>query len=52
MKVVGGFYLWVLIAIRFFRWTSVQRVTDEQERRRRRRERLTLEALDRELEAK
>ena len=51
MKVLGGFYLWVLIAIRFFRWTGVQRVADEQERRRRRQERLTLEALDRELEA-
>ncbi len=51
MKVVGGFYLWVLIAIRFFRWTGVQRAADEQERRRRRQERLTLEALDREFDA-
>lgn len=51
MKVLGGFYLWILIAIRFFRFTSEQRKADEEARRRRRQERLTLEALERELEA-
>ena len=33
MKVLGGAYLWTLIAIRFFRWSAAQRRTDEQERR-------------------
>ena len=33
MKVLGGAYLWTLIAIRFFRWSAAQRRLDEQERR-------------------
>jgi putative membrane protein len=28
MKVIGGFYLWTLIAIRFFRYTAAQREKD------------------------
>ena len=35
MKVIGGGYLWALIAFRFFRWSSAQRRADEAERRRR-----------------
>lgn len=35
MKVIGGGYLWTLIAIRFFRWAAAQRHTDEMERRQR-----------------
>ena len=33
MKVLGGLYLWTLIAIRFFRFAAVQRRADAQERR-------------------
>ncbi len=32
-KVVGGFYLWTLIAIRFFRYATRQRVADDARRR-------------------
>jgi putative membrane protein len=34
MKVLGGTYLWLLIAIRFFRFSARQREIDSQERRR------------------
>ena len=33
MKVLGGLYLWTLIAIRFFRFSAVQRHADATERR-------------------
>ncbi len=33
MKVLGGAYLWTLIAVRVFRWSAAQRRLDEQERR-------------------
>ena len=33
MKVLGGFYLWTLIGIRFFRFSSAQRRADAAERR-------------------
>jgi putative membrane protein len=33
MKVVGGFYLWILIAIRFFRYTAGLRRADLDRRR-------------------
>ena len=33
MKVLGGFYLWTLIAIRFFRYSAAQRHADAEERR-------------------
>ncbi len=33
MKVLGGAYLWVLIAIRFFGWSASQRRHDESQRR-------------------
>jgi len=36
MKVVGGFYLWILIAIRFFKIAGQNRQADEQARRDRR----------------
>lgn len=36
MKVLGGTYLWLLIAIRFFRFSSGQSAADLRERRRRR----------------
>ena len=32
MKVVGGFYLWILIAIRFFRYVASQRTADLERR--------------------
>ena len=35
MKVLGGFYLWTLIAIKFFRYSAAQRHADAEERRRR-----------------
>lgn len=35
MKILGGGYLWTLIAIRFFRWSSAQRRSDEAEQRQR-----------------
>jgi len=35
MKVLGGLYLWTLIAVRFFRFSAVQRHDDAAERRRR-----------------
>lgn len=35
MKVLGGFFLWVLIAIRFFRYSAEQRRADAEARRRR-----------------
>ena len=35
MKVLGGFYLWTLIAIRFFRFSAAQRHADADERRKR-----------------
>ena len=35
MKVLGGFYLWTLIAIRFFRYSAAQRHADAAARRRR-----------------
>ena len=35
MKVLGGFYLWTLIAIRFFRYSAAQRHADTEERRKR-----------------
>ena len=35
MKVLGGLYLWTLIAIRFFRFSAAQRHADTEERRRR-----------------
>ena len=35
MKIIGGFYLWGLIAIRFFRFTAGQRDADMAARRRR-----------------
>ena len=33
MKVIGGGYLWILIAFRFFRWAAAQRRADEADRR-------------------
>ena len=33
MKVLGGFYLWTLIAIKFFRYSAAQRRADAEERR-------------------
>jgi putative membrane protein len=36
MKVLGGTYLWLLIAVRFFRFTAHQRDDDLRERNRRR----------------
>jgi len=50
MKVLGGFYLWILIAIRFFRFTGAQRQADEEARRARRRERLTYADVERRFE--
>ncbi len=35
MKVLGGVYLWLLIAIKFFRFSAAQRQVDAAERRRR-----------------
>ena len=35
MVSLGGFYLWTLIAIRFFRFSAAQRHADAAERRRR-----------------
>lgn len=35
MKVLGGFYLWTLIAIKFFRFSAAQRRADAAERRNR-----------------
>ncbi|MCY4068585.1 MAG: cytochrome c oxidase assembly protein [Acidimicrobiaceae bacterium] len=35
MKVLGGLYLWTLIAIKFFRFSAAQRQADASERRRR-----------------
>ena len=35
MKVLGGLYLWTLIAVRFFRFSAAQRHADAAERRRR-----------------
>ena len=35
MKVLGGFYLWTLIGIKFFRYAAVQRRIDAEDRRRR-----------------
>jgi len=35
MKVVGGGFLWALIGVRFFRWSSAQRRADEAARRER-----------------
>ena len=32
MKVIGGFFLWGLIAIRFFRWAAAERASDMQKR--------------------
>lgn len=32
MKIVGGFFLWGLIAVRFFRWAAAERATDMQKR--------------------
>ena len=32
MKIVGGFFLWVLIAVRFFGWATEQRASDMQKR--------------------
>jgi len=51
MKVLGGFYLWTLIAIRFFRFTAAQRRDDEAARRARRRSRLTYADVEREFDA-
>ena len=48
MKVLGGFYLWILIAIRFFRFAGAHRVADEEARKRRHRERLTFEDVEQE----
>ena len=50
MKVLGGFYLWILIAIRFFRFTGAQRKADEDARQARRRERLTYADVERRFE--
>ena len=33
MKIIGGMYLWVLIAIRFFRYSAAQRALDRHRRR-------------------
>jgi len=46
MKVLGGFYLWILIAIRFFRFAAAHRAADEQSRRERHRQRLTFEDVE------
>ena len=35
MKVLGGFYLWTLIAFKFFRYSAAQRHADAEERRQR-----------------
>ncbi len=35
MKVLGGLYLWTLIAIKFFRYSAAQRSADAEDRRRR-----------------
>ena len=35
MKVLGGFYLWSLIGIKFFRYSAAQRRTDTEDRRQR-----------------
>ena len=32
MKIVGGFFLWTLIAIRFFSWAKDQRASDMEKR--------------------
>lgn len=32
MKIVGGFFLWSLIAVRFFRWAKEQRASDMEKR--------------------
>lgn len=32
MKIVGGFFLWGLIAVRFFRWATEQRASDMEKR--------------------
>lgn len=32
MKVLGGFFLWILIAVRFFRWAAAERATDMKKR--------------------
>ncbi len=46
MKVLGGFYLWILIAIRFFRFAAAHREADEAARQNRHRERLTFEDVE------
>lgn len=51
MKVLGGFFLWTLIAIRFFRFTAAQRRDDEAARRARRRASLTYADVEREFDA-
>jgi putative membrane protein len=47
MKVVGGFYLWILIAIRFFRLAGENRRVDEEARKARRRQQLTFSEVER-----
>ncbi len=32
MKIVGGFFLWTLIAVRFFRWAAAERASDMKKR--------------------
>lgn len=49
MKVIGGFYLWILIAIRFFRYAGGQREADHVARRARTRE-LTFAEVEREFD--
>jgi len=51
MKVVGGFYLWILIAIRFFRLAGETRRADEQARRERQRNRLTYDQVTQQFDA-
>ena len=46
MKVLGGFYLWALIAIRFFRWAGRQAENEREAQRTRNRNRLTYEDVE------
>ena len=46
MKVLGGFYLWALIAIRFFRWASRHADSERQAQLNRGKNRLTFEDVE------
>jgi putative membrane protein len=49
MKTIGGFYLWIIIAVRFFRYAGGQREADHEARKARTRE-LTFAEVEREFD--